>query len=408
MQSRKAVLNGCSNFMKITPPILAMLLVATAAHLPAAGQAVSSAPELVVPRYKTTQVLLRPADYSERNYYLTPNLVRVSESEILITIKRGTSHGWEEEADAEMIRFDTVENRIVERRTIGHAPGRKFQLTMGTVYGDGTLAMYTDFQHTGHDGRHYRNGMRFATSRDRGATFGEWQEFPQVDGVEYGYPFDFIVEGSTAYMLTMSFGYRPGGLWSVAVLRSDDHGRNWRFVRNLTEEFGGFRINESGFVRHGSGFLVATRGYDNTLRLQRTDGEFRLERQVNLTEDCDRVNGYIGWPRVFVRDGRTYLLGRNWVEPPTKKLANRPPHFPGQPDNQQLCLLHFDPETLAVDRVVSLDNAGGHLPVIDGYYGVPYWQERHGRTWFNVITYRAVGLTQPDILRLEFDWDEVR
>jgi hypothetical protein len=372
------------------------------------GALSAAAAELVVPRTRTTQVLLRSDEFKERNYFLTPNLVRSSEREILITIKRGTSHGWEKEADAEMIRFDTVENKIVEQRTIGHVPGRKFQLTLGTFFGDGSLGMFTDFQHTGDDGRHYRNGMRVARSTDRGASFGPWQELGLIDGVEYGYPFDFIVEGSTAYMLAMTFGYRPGGRWSVDALKSADHGRTWQFVRNLSSEFGGFRMNESGFVRHGSGFIVATRGYDRTIRLQRTDGEFRLQQQVNLTEACELVHDYIGWPRVFQRDGRYYLLGRNWTEPQAKKIAERPPEFPGIPDNQQVCLLRFDPQTLSVDRVVVLDNEGGQMAVTDGYYAVPYWQQRDGRLRFNTIIYRAIGLKHPDIVRLEFDWDEVR
>ena len=380
-----------------------MLLLLTALRVEAAG-----APELLVPRVKTTQVILRSSDFKERNYFLTPNLVRTSEREILITIKRGTSHGWEESADAEMIRFDTVDNRVVEMRTIGHVPGRKFQLTLGTFFGDGTLAMFTDFQHTGDDGRHYRNGMRVARSNDRGATFGPWEELGLVDGVEYGYPFDFMVEGSTAYMLAMTFGYRPGGRWSVDALRSTDDGRTWRLVRNLSAEFGGFRINESGFARYGGGFIVATRGYDRAIRLQRTDGTFALRKQVNLVETCPLVRDYIGWPRVFQRDGRYYLLGRNWTEPPAKRIVDRPANFPGIPDNQQVCLLRFDPESLVVDRVVVLDNEGGQMAVTDGYYAVPYWQERDGRTRFNAIIYRAIGLAHPDIVRLEFDWDEVK
>ncbi|MSU72692.1 MAG: hypothetical protein EXS43_10170 [Opitutus sp.] len=364
--------------------------------------------ELFVPRFKTAQVLLTPADHAEQNYYLTPNLVRVSDREVLITFKRGSSHGWEAEADAGLLRFDTVANRVVEDRTIGHLAGRKFQLTMGTIFGDGALGMFTDLQTTGDDGRHYRAGMRSAFSSDRGATFGPWQELGQINGVEYGYPFDFIVEGNTAYMLAMVFGYRPGARWSVDVLKSTDHGRSWGFIRNLKQEFGGFPINESGFVRHGAGFIVATRGYDHAVRLQHTDGEFRLQRQVDLTQTCAYVKDSIGWPRLFTRDGRYYLLGRNWTETPATKLEMRPAGFPGIPDNQQLCLLRFDPDTLAVERVVVLDNDGGHLPVIDGYYGVPYWQEREGRVWFDTITYRAIGLNQPSLVRLEFDWNEVR
>jgi hypothetical protein len=70
--------------------------------------------------------------------------------------------------------------------------------------------------------------------------------------------------------------------------------------------------------------------------------------------------------------------------------------------------LRFDPQTLSVDRVVVLDNEGGQMAVTDGYYAVPYWQQRDGRLRFNTIIYRAIGLKHPDIVRLEFDWDEVR
>jgi hypothetical protein len=44
----------------------------------------------------------------------------------------------------------------------------------------------------------------------------------------------------------------------------------------------------------------------------------------------------------------------------------------------------------------------------DGYYAVPYWQEHGRKTYFNVITYKALGGAPPDIVRLEYDWDEVR
>ena len=82
-----------------------------------------------------------------------------------------------------------------------------------------------------------------------------------INGVLYGYPLDFITEGRTTWQVIMAFGYHlPGGRWSVDAVRTDDAGRSWSFVRNLTEEFGGIRANESGFVRHGDGFIVTTRG----------------------------------------------------------------------------------------------------------------------------------------------------
>ena len=66
-----------------------------------------------------------------------------------------------------------------------------------------------------------------------------------------------------------------------------------------------------------------------------------------------------------------------------------------------------------------LDNAERRL-VTDGYYATPYWQERDGKVFFNAITYRGIGCHlpenmdfpvdpgKPDIVRLEYLWDEIR
>ena len=64
-------------------------------------------------------------------------------------------------------------------------------------------------------------------------------------------------------------------------------------------------------------------------------------------------------------------------------------------------------QVLRVARWVILDNAE-RAKVTDGYYAVPYFQDRAERTWLDVITYRGVDGAHPDIVRLEFDWDEVR
>jgi hypothetical protein len=53
-----------------------------------------------------------------------------------------------------------------------------------------------------------------------------------------------------------------------------------------------------------------------------------------------------------------------------------------------------------------LDNAE-KKPVADGYYAQPYWTEQKGHKGFHVITYKS-GQKVPDIIRLEFDWEEVR
>ena len=79
----------------------------------------------------------------------------------------------------------------------------------------------------------------------------------------------------------------------------------------------------------------------------------------------------------------------------------------GGPGWMELALFRIDPATLRIARWVILDNAE-RAKVTDGYYAVPYFQDRAERTWLDVITYRGVDGAHPDIVRLEFDWDEVR
>jgi hypothetical protein len=232
-----------------------------------------------------------------------------------------------------------------------------------------------------------------------GGRFGRPERMAPVNGVLYGYPLDFTSEGATTWQLTMAFGYhQPGGRWSVDAVRSDDSGRTWNFVRNLAAEFGGLKINESGFVRHGDGFLVATRGYDRIARLHRTDHEFRVRHQVDLSGRHPLINDIVGRPRVFVREGQGYLLGRNWTRPKESGTGVNP---------MQLSLIRFDPETLAVTSVVVLDNAD-RQNVTDGYYAVPTFTGEGGEIVMHVFTYKALGGKPPDIVRFDFRWAEVK
>ena len=142
---------------------------------------------------------------------------------------------------------------------------------------DGVIALSIDVQSVGWDGRHYRSGAEVIRWDAARGAFVAAETLAPINGVLYGYPFEFISEGRTTWQLIMAFGYHlPGGRWSVDAVRSDDAARSWNFVRNLSDEFGGHRINESGFVRHADGFIVTTRGYDGIARLHRTDGEFRV------------------------------------------------------------------------------------------------------------------------------------
>lgn len=218
----------------------------------------------------------------------------------------------------------------------------------------------------------------------------------------------------------MTFANLPGGksvdplrphAGSVDVVRTDDDGRSWRRVHNLATELGNLSINETSFFRHRDGFVVAARTYDSRQLLLRTDGEFKVQQQIDLTATHPFIRSYVGRPRIFARDGHAYLIGRNWDKPLTNRgsvlgydqAAKRQPGT----TPMKLSLFRFDPATLAISKRVLLDNAGEEN-VIDGYYAVPYWQERRGRTYFNTIIYKRMINRHPDIVRLEFDWEEVR
>jgi hypothetical protein len=219
-------------------------------------------------------------------------------------------------------------------------------------------------------------------------------------------------------MLVMTFANLPGGksvykgrpaAGAVDVIRSDDNGRTWRLAGNITSELGNAPINESSFIRHGKGFLVTARGYDNRQWLAEFDGNFKLKRKVDLTAEYTFIESYIGRPRLFARDGHVYLLGRNFCA--TASSANTPQPEPltggSKKHPMRLSLFRVDPASLAITRHVLLDNSASES-VSDGYYAMPYWRERDGHTHLNVVTYKKSGGRGPDILRLEYDWEEIR
>lgn len=73
----------------------------------------------------------------------------------------------------------------------------------------------------------------------------------------------------------------------------------------------------------------------------------------------------------------------------------------------QLCLLRFDPETLALTGCVILDNAE-QRKVTDGYYAVPVYTGEGDATRLHVITYKGVNGRAPDIVRLDYRWGDVK
>lgn len=276
--------------------------------------------DLATAQHHQTRVIVASVANEPRHYLAFPDLVDLGD-EVLVSFKRGQAHGGDPGAEIDTVRIDKLTDAVTPGPVTARLDGMIMQMGEWVRFPNGDIGSYIDAQEKQTETT--RIGMRYTRSSDGGKTYGPLARVGLIDGVEYGYPFEFVVEGTTTWMLAMSFSNLAGGYsvhaprpkaGQVAILRSEDSGRNWKFVRNLSREFGDLPINESSFVRYADGFLVATRGYDNRARLHFTTNDFKLRRQVDLTGTHDYITGYVGRPRLFMRDGRYYLMGRNWTE----------------------------------------------------------------------------------------------
>lgn len=382
-------------------PRLAAACVAASFLLASAVSAAESAVRAVAPLREIvlTSPARQPAEY---RYTAFPSLLAIDADEVWVAYKAGKSHATDAGAALEVVRHSLARGTTELIQRLPAPPPKLYQMGELTRLPDGTIALYVDVQSVGWDDRRYRSGAEVIRWNAAKKSFDAPALMDVVSGVRYGYPFDFISEGQTTWQLNMAFGYMQGSRWSVDVLRSDDAGRSWNFVRDLTAEFGGIVANESGFTRHGDGFLVTTRGYDKIERLHRTDSAFRVQQQVVLTGNTSFINGYIGRPRIFVRDGHGYIIGRNWTKPTTTTSTG------GESGSRmQLCLIRFDLATLVPDACVILDNAENKV-VNDGYYAVTAFSGTGADTRFHVITYKAVGGEPPGIVRFDYRWADVK
>ncbi len=371
--------------------------------------AISAEIEPERPNYKREQILLDSADFVKKDempYLAFPALIRINKQEVLISYKRGRSHALDNGAVTEVIRFNTETNKIVSRQIIGGEPDQIYQMGEWIAFPNGSIGNFVDVQQGVLDNgktRHHRIGIRRAKSEDSGKTFTPMKRVGKIDGVEYGYIFEGIISNDRVYVLAMSFPELTAGKSSldekgnriygeVSIIASSDNGSSWEHIRNLTHEFGGININESSLIADGDGFIITTRGYDSKERIHRVDKDCHLIKERILTDEYTVIARHIGRPRLFSRDGNLYMLGRNHT-------AKGP---------MELGLLRIDPKSLTIERFVVLGPEKG-VKLSDGYYGVPYFQEKEEKTMFNVITYRRpVGKTNADLIRLEFLWDEVR
>jgi hypothetical protein len=383
-------MNKTTNCMKRAATFfLTALLLAPLTAMAAAEEV----PKFVA-QQQAVQILAASAETPDRPYLAFPAVLDLG-AEVLVSFKHGRLHAGDAGATLNWLRFDKASNRKLPQGTLAAVKGEIMQMGEWVRFPNGDIANYVD----AHKPKVLRTGLAVVRSADRGLTFGPVQRVGLVEGVEYGYAFDAISRNGSTWMLVMTFANLPGGKLvykyssqpgSVDVIRSDDSGRTWHFVRSLTQELSGAPINESAFVPHGDGFIIASRGYDGRQWLLRADADFKLVAKTNLPaahpflQSMDR-------PRLFQRDGSFYLLGRNRVAQRATELA----------------LFKFSPDTLAITHHLVLDTANDQSPG-DSFYAQPFWQERDGRTRFHIITYKRGAGPGLDIVRLEFKWEEVR
>jgi hypothetical protein len=395
-------------------------LVFSAFFLGAGALGAAAAPpvEHVVPFYQFTQTMVASEDMEVRKYLAFPITARLGGSELLIAYKRGFAHAFDAESSFDVLRYDIATQRAQPQAPL-FRPKNNFENAEFVRFANGDLSCFIDNQKPAREpgsSEATRLGLIEFRSTDGGRTFQDLGRVGLVDGVEYGYAFEAITEGATTWMLAMTFANLPGGKsivpgrpragW-VSVLRTDDNGRTWRGVKNLSETFES-PINESSFIRYKDGYLFACRPYTDAHLLVVTDRDFNVRRKVDLVARHDFVASAIGRPRVFAKDGRFYLMGRNKFKPSVTPILAAEYTSARTPEQRMmLSLLRFDPETLAVDKHVVLDNAENQR-VVDAYYATPFWQSRKGKTYLNVITYKSVMGRMPDVVRFEYEWDEVK
>jgi hypothetical protein len=394
---------------------VAAVFFASVGNPPVARSDESPVVPQVVPAYKRTQVLVAAATQGPSPYLAFPALLDLGD-DVLVSYKRGKSHAYDVGAGLDLMWLHTATQTVGGPQSLVQVDGQIMQMGEWVRFANGDLGCYIDVQGKGPPTN--RLGLMGLRSRDGGKTFGPLERVGVIDGVEYGYPFEALTEGSTTWMLVMTFANLPGGksvfqgrpaAGAVDVIRSDDNGRSWRLAGNITRELADAPINESSFIRHGKGFLLTARGYDNRQWLAEFDGDFQLTRKVDLTAQNSFITSYIGRPRLLARDGKVYLLGRNFCGRDSSATAPKrePLTGDGTKHPMRLSLFRLDPASLGITKHVLLDNAEGES-VSDGYYAMPYWRERDGRTLLNVITYKRAAGRGPDILRLEYDWAELR
>ena len=363
-------------------------------------------PLYYTPEYMVSEVLFDGEDDLANTlgkYTPFPTILKISEEKVVIVYKRGVSH-MDCEADMEAIVYNPTTEQVVSRTMLDATVGEAAQNPEIMQMPNGDLMIYLDVQRIQSGGRQ-RFGVKQFRSTDEGETWkvlaadGTYKNVEEVEkhgfrileddtGIQYGYTFDDVVVGNDVYMLAMSFAEfnndkaAPGR--STHIIKSSDNGATWTHIKNLNEEFN-FAFNESTLEACGDGYMIVARGDSGAIpKTFLVDKDFNLVKEQDYAEHTDTVTA-LGRPKLFVEDGKYYLLTRN------------------RTGTFIMALYELDPETLEIVNYISLDQFTG-----DSCYAESFFHEKHGQKFLNVINYGdRSGDGKPDIVRTEYIWEEL-
>ena len=148
----------------------------------------------VVPPRSVTMVTASAAQPTEYRYLAFPTVLRMSADEIWVSYKAGRSHATDAGAAMEVVRhsLSTGATSLIQRIP---APGPKlYQMGEFVRHPDGAIDLCIDVQDVGWDNRHYRSGAETLRWNPARKAFDAAATMAPVGGVQYGYPFEFIVE----------------------------------------------------------------------------------------------------------------------------------------------------------------------------------------------------------------------
>lgn len=368
---------------------------------------------VIHPDYKEIRRLRSSKKTDYVRYYAFPAILHAEKDKVLVAHKNGLNHGWDVGAQVSLDQFviDLKTQKVEDIQPIYCKDAMIPQMGEYVKMPNGDICVYIDMQAMDKNGKNYRTGMEGLRSKDGGRTWGESQRVGVIDGVEYGYPFDFCEKNGRVYMLTMTFANLVGSKnrRQVHVISSADNGETWRFEANLTETLG-LEFNESSLIATEEGFALFTRG--ESARHQENAGSDAESEQCLVMFDDNfkvlRMRDYhatrndfslVGRPRIYAYRGLIWLITRQHIN---TNVGVR----------MALDLFGFDPKTLEIRVRFRLND-----PVVegqDGHYANLYLDETGDRTMLRVVDYLTCPTPvktsikrKPDIVQYSFDVDEL-